>query len=219
MLDGLRFDAETGMSGEKAGSNDANGKYVEPKAHIIVTTPTMFARWLHGHKDWPDKGLKNVPQQIGAALRDGSFYTQAISTGAAVVNFGNLPIAKPPGANLAYAMLVGRTQSDTPDAADEVFVSAVTADKVYIAYGSIEPTVKVAACLTIRADYNKRAEQGDDDLQFKKIDQKAYDRLGDLRQRGEDAYMRCFMQRAPQQPSFVEATRQAQELLAAAIEK
>jgi hypothetical protein len=85
-----------------------------------------------------------------------------------VVNFGNLPIAKPPGAASAYAMLAGRTQSDTPDAADEVFVSAVTTDKVYIAYGSIEPTVKVAACLTIRTDYNKRAEQGDDDFRFKK---------------------------------------------------
>ena len=219
MLDGLRFDAETGKNGEKAGSNDADGKYVEPKAHIIVTTPTMFTRWQHGHKDWLDKGLKNVPQQIGAALRDGSFYTQAISTGAAVVNFGNLPIAKPPGADSAYAMLAGRTQSDTPDAADEVFVSAVTTDEVYIAYGSIEPTVKVAACLTIRTDYNKRAEQGDDDFRFKKIDQKTYDKLGNLRQRGEDAYMRCFMQRAPQQSSFVEATRQAQELLAAAMEK
>jgi hypothetical protein len=219
MLDGLRFDAEMGRGGEKAGSNDADGKYVEPRAHIIVTTPTMFERWLHGHKDWLDKGLKNVPQQIGAALRDGSFYTQAISTGAAAVNFGNLPIVKPPGAVLANAMLAGRTQDASPDAADEVFVSAITADRVYIAYGSLEPPVKIAACLTIRADYNKRAEQGDDDFRFKKIDKKAYDRLGNLRQRGEDAYMRCFTQRAPQQPSFVEATKQAQDLLAAAMEK
>jgi hypothetical protein len=69
MLDGLRFDAETGKNGEKAGSNDADGKYIEPKVHIIVTTQTMFARWLHGHKDWLDKGLKNVSQQIGGALR------------------------------------------------------------------------------------------------------------------------------------------------------
>lgn len=219
MLDGLRFDAETGKGGEKAGSNDANGKYVEPKAHIIVTTPTMFEHWLHGHKDWWDKGLKNVPQQFGAALRDGSFYTQAISTGAAVVNFGNLPIAKPPGAVLAYAMLAGRTQDDTPNAADEVFVSAITADRVYVVYGSLEPPVTIEACLAIRADYNKRAEQGDDDFRFKKIDKKAYDKLGNLRQRGEDEYMRCFTQRAPQQPSFVEATKQAQALLAAAMEK
>jgi hypothetical protein len=219
MLDGLRFDAEMGKGGEKAHSNDADGKYVEPKAHIIVTTPTMFERWLHGHKDWLDKGLKNVPQQIGAALKDSSFYTQAISTGAAVVNFGNLPIAKPPGAVLAYAMLAGRTQDASPDAAVEVFVSAITADRVYVAYGSLEPPVKIAACLTIRADYYKRAEQGDDDFRFKKIDKKAYDRLGNLRQRGEDEYMRCFTQRAPQQPSFVEATKQAQDLLASAMEK
>jgi hypothetical protein len=218
MLDGLRFDAETGKTGDKAGGNDADGKYVQPKAHIIVTTQTMFARWLRGHKDWLDKGLKNVPQQIGSALRDGSFYTQVISTGAAVVNFGHLPIAKPPGATSAYAMLAGRTQSETPDTADEVFVSAIAADKVYIAYGSIEPEVKIAACLTIRADYYTRAEERDDNLRFKKIDQKAHDRLGNLRQQGEDAYMRCFVQRAPQQPSFVEATTQAQALLAVAVE-
>jgi hypothetical protein len=219
MLDGIRFEAETGRSGEKAGSKDTAGNYVEPKAHIVITTPTMFERWLHGHKDWYDKGVKNVPQQIGAALKDGSFYTQAISTGAAVVNFGNLPIAKPQDAVLAYAMLAGRTQDATPEAADEVFVSAVTADKVYIVYGSIEPPVKIEACLAIQADYNKRAAQGDDDFRFKKIDKKAYDKLGNLRQRGEDEYMRCFLQRAPQQPSFAEATKQAQGLLAAAMEK
>jgi hypothetical protein len=81
MLDGLRFDSELGESGEKAGANGADGNYVEPRAHIIVTTQTMFARWLRAHKDWWDKGLKNVPQQIGSALRDESFYTQAISPG------------------------------------------------------------------------------------------------------------------------------------------
>jgi hypothetical protein len=219
MLDGLRFEAEVGRSGEKAGTKDAAGEYVQPKAYIIVTTPPLFERWLHGHKDWWDKGVKNLPQQIGATLKDGSFYTQAISTGAAVVNFGNLPIAKPQEAVLANAMLAGRTQDATPEAADEVFVSAVTTDRVYIVYGSIEPPVKIEACLAILADYNKRAAQSDDDFRFKKIDKKAYDKLGNLRQRGEDEYMRCFTQRAPQQPSFGEATKQAQGLLAAAMEK
>jgi hypothetical protein len=74
MLDGLRFEAETGKNGAKPGTKDAAGEYVQPKAYIIVTTSTMFERWLHGHKDWWDKGVKNVPQQIGAALKDGSFY-------------------------------------------------------------------------------------------------------------------------------------------------
>jgi hypothetical protein len=187
MLDGLRLDAELGKTGEPAGRNDAAGNYVEPKAHIIVTTQTMFERWLHVHKDWWDKGLKNVPQQIGAALRDESFYTQAISPGEAVVKFNVLPVAKPAGATFAYGFLAGRTQSDIPDAADQVFVSALANGKVYIAYGSVAPKVEIAACVAIRAD--------------------------------EDAYKRCFTERAPQQPSFVEATRQAQALLAAAVGK
>ena len=91
-----------GKNGETAGQNGADGKYVEPKAHIIVTTQTLFERWLRAHKDWWGKNIKNVPQQIGAALKDGSFYTQAISSGSAVVNFNSLPIAKPAGAAFAY---------------------------------------------------------------------------------------------------------------------
>jgi hypothetical protein len=205
MLDGLRFDAEIGKTGEKAGSNGADGKYVEPKAHIIVTTQTMFTRWLHAHKDWWDKGVKNVPQQIGAALKDESLYAQAISTDAAVVNFNALPIAKPASAAFAHGMLAGRTQSEIPDAADEVFVSALADGKVYIAYGSIEPEVRVAACMAIRADYNKRVEAAKENYEK-------------LRQQGEDAYKRCFTQRAPR-PSFAKATSQAQALLAAALQR
>ena len=219
MLDGLRLDAEVGKTGEPAGRNGADGNYVEPKVHIIVTTQTMFARWLHTHKDWWDKGLKNVPQQIGAAVRDESFYTQAISPGSAVVNFNALPMARPATATFAYGFLAGQTQSEVPDAADQVFVSALANGRVYIAYGSIEPKVQVAACIAIRADANKRAEAAEEAFRQKQIDNKAYDRLGDLRQQGEDAYKRCFTQRAPQQPSFAEATRQAQALLAAALAK
>src|ERR1700731_1564319 len=75
-LDGLRFESEMGANGEKAGGNGADGKYVEPRAHIIVTTQTMFERWLRAHKDWWDKRVQNVPQQIGAALKHESLYTQ-----------------------------------------------------------------------------------------------------------------------------------------------
>jgi hypothetical protein len=217
MLDGLRFDAELGKTGEKAGADGANGRYVAPRAHIIVTTQSLFERWLHVHKDWWDKGLKNVPQQIGAALKDESFYTQAISSGSAVINFNTLPIAKPASAVFAYAMLAGRTQSEIPDTADQMFVSALADGKVYIAYGSIDPEVKIDECIAIRAGYNKRSEQADDDFRFKKIDKKTYDRLGNLRQQGEDAFRRCFTRRAPQQPSFTQAVTQAQALLSAAM--
>ena len=216
-LDGLRFDSELGDNSEKAGANGADGKYVEPKAHIIVTTQSMFERWLRAHKDWWGKDIKNVPQQIGAALKDESFYTQAISSGSAVVNFNTLPIAKPASATFSYGMLAARTQDAIPNAADQVFVAALANGKAYIASGSIRPKVQIPACVAIRTGFNKKAEKADDDLRFERIDKKAYDKLGDLRQKSEDAYKRCFAERAPQQPSFARATRQAQALLAAAM--
>ena len=217
MLDGLRFEALLGANGQKAGQDGADGKYVAPKAHIIVTTQTLFERWLRAHKEWWGNNIKNVPQQIGAALKDESFYTQAVSSGAAVVNFNSLPIARPAGATFAHGMLAGRTQSDIPNAADTVFVSAIANGKVYVAYGSIDPKVQIPACIAIRASYDKKAEQAEDDLRFEKIDRKAYDRLGNLRQKGEDEYKRCFTQNAPKQASFAEAIRQAQTLLSAAL--
>jgi hypothetical protein len=216
-LDGLRFNDELGANGEKAGGNGADGKYVEPRAHIIVTTQTLFERWLRAHREWWGSKIKNVPQRIGDPLRDESFYTQAISSGAAVINFNALPIAKPGSAIFAHAMLAGRTQSEVPDAADEIFVSAIADGKVYVAYGSIKPEVRIAACTEIRAGYDKRSTEVFEQFQRKEIDQKAYDRSGNLRQKGEDAFKRCFTERAPREPAFADATRQAQELLAKAM--
>ena len=217
LLDGLRFDSELGDNGEKAGQNGRDGQYVEPKSHIIITTQSLFERWLRAHKNWWDNKVKNVPQQMGAALKDETFYTQAIQTDAAVVKFNELPIAKPAAASFAFAMLGGRTQDAVPEAADEVFVSALADGKVYVAYGSIKPKVEVAACLAIKNDYNKKAEKAAEDLESKRINKKAYDKLPDFRQQGEDAYKKCFTERAPQQASFAEATKQAEAMLATAM--
>lgn len=219
MLDGLRFDADTGREGAKIGEKRADGSFVEPKAHIIVTTEALFTRWLHEHKTWWDKGSKNVPQQVDAALKFEGLYTQAISTDAAVVNFDDLPVTKPASATLAYGFLAGRTQDSFPDQADEVFVAALAGGKMYVAYGELEPAVQVPACTAIRTDYNKKADAAAEKLERKQITRAAYDKLGDLRQQGEDAFKRCFTERAPQQPTLAEATRQAQALLEAAIGK
>ena len=79
------------------------------------------------------------------------------------------------------------------------------------------PKVQIPACIAIRKDYNKKAEKAADDLQSGRIDKEAYEKLGELGQMGEDAYKRCFAEHAPQQPSFAEATKQAQALLARAM--
>jgi hypothetical protein len=180
-LDGVRFESLLGENGQKAGSTGKDEKYIEPKSQIVVTTETMFERWLRAHKDFP--------QQTTKALGDGSVYTRAISNGSAVVKFALLPIARPTGATFALAMLAGRTQSEIPDASAEVIVAAIANGKVYVAEGSITPKVRVAACVA-----QKKAKPEDD-----------------------EAYARCFRQRAPKEPSFAQATRQAQVLLAAAL--
>jgi len=218
-IDGLRFESELGENGEKAGRNGADGKYVEPRAFIVVTTQPMLERWLRGHKEWWGDKVKNVPQQIAAALKDETLYTQALPNGAAVVSFSPLPVAKPASATFATAMLASRTQDAIPNAADEVYVAALADGKAYIASSSIRPKVEIPACIAIRKGFDKKAEKAADELQSGRIDRKAYDKLGDLRQIGEDAYKRCFTQRAAQQPSFAEATRQAQALLAVAMGK
>ncbi len=189
-LDGLRFEAKIGVNGETAGGKDKHGNYIEPKAHIVVTTQTMFARWLRAHKDWWDKSANNVPQQISAALENENFYTQAFSTGSAVVKFSDLPIATPGSTTFAYAMLAARTQSEIPEAADEVYVSALANGKVYVAYSSIEPKVHIPACDAVRTDFSKKSE---------------------------DAFKRCFSERAPKQAAFGEAKKQAQSLLEMAV--
>lgn len=207
LLDGLRYDATTGENGEKAGENGAGGKYVEPKSHFIVTTQPLLERWLRGHKAWWGKDKNNVAQEMGAALKQEDFYTQAISTDAAVINFGQLPIALPAGATLAVAILGGRTQDTLPDEADEVFVSALANGKAYVAYGSIKPKIKIPACSAIRNGTIKKAEA------------MAANKQENFRQQGENAFKKCFTERAPQQPAFAEATRQAQALLAQAMGK
>ena len=219
LLDGLRFDSLLGADGEKAHPPGPDGKWVDPGRHIVIATQPLFERWLRAHKEWWGKNKKNVPQQIAAALQDETFYTQAISPDAAVVNFNTLPIAKPAAATSAYAMLAARTQDAIPTEADEVFVSALANGKLYIAYGSIRPKVVVPACIEIKAGYDKKAEKATEDLEAKRITKKAYDKLGDIRQQGENAYKKCFTERAPQQPSFAEATKQAEAMLATAMGK
>ena len=217
LLDGLRFDSLVGPDGDKVHPPGPDGKWVDPGRHIVIATQPLFERWLREHKEWRGKNKKNVPQQMAAAIKDEIFYTHAISTDAAVVNFNTLPIAKPAGATVAYAMLAARTQDAIPTEANEVFAAALANGKVYIAYGYIRPKVVVPACVAIKEGYDKKAQKAAEDLEANRITRKAYDKLGDIRQHGENAYKKCFIERAPQQPAFAEATKQAQALLATAM--
>jgi hypothetical protein len=75
MLDGLRYASE------------------DYKTLAVVTTEGLFKIWLREHRKWWRDN--NVPQDPANALRHTSFYTQAMSTDAAVFKYVELPIRKP----------------------------------------------------------------------------------------------------------------------------
>ena len=73
------------------------------KGSVIVTTESLLRLWLEEHKDWwKDNPLATDPK---TAFQSDAFYTQAITTDAAVGLFASLPIHAPAGASLAVAQL------------------------------------------------------------------------------------------------------------------
>ena len=64
--------------------------FQDGKAQVVITTDALLRAWLRGHKNWWGKDSTsppNVPSRVEDALNSESFYTQALSTDAAVVKY------------------------------------------------------------------------------------------------------------------------------------
>jgi hypothetical protein len=179
-LDGLRYTTDGGTT-------------------MIVTTRTLLMRWLRAHENWWKD--ERLPQQPDEAFRAEAFYTQALDTDAAIVMFAEIPLA---GAQRpAFAMLAGRTQSEMPDAADEVIVAALKGERAFIAHAALERKLSIAPCSRQRADAEAKAEQT----------QAGDPGAGDaLREQAEVEFQRCFAARAPQAPGFAATVLRAKAL-------
>lgn len=167
---------------------------VDAPPQVVVTTDGLMQRWLAGHKEWWGDREK-MAQDLGAAATDNGFYTQAISTDAAVYNFAPLPIAKPAGARVAYAMLGARSQDMAPGKANEIFVTVAQGGRVYVAVTNTSVMIgPIAACEKICRDAQKKsdAEQA----------------------KAETAFLRCFAEKAPQSKNFATVVKDAEALLA-----
>ena len=156
-----------------------------------------------------------MPQKIDAALKFEGFYTQAISTDAAVVHYGELPLHKDANAKFAVAHLAARTQSESPEAPDEIFVAAVQGGRVFVIYAPVAVKIEpVAACTAVRRGYEKKSAAAYSIYEgSERKDEKAFDRFTGFREQGDIAFRRCFTEKAGKQPAFARATRQAQALL------
>jgi len=183
----------------------------DAKTRVIVTTESLFKHWLVEHKDWWGK-TGYVPQEIGAAVKENDFYTQAVLTDAAILRYADLPLLKPASAAFAYATLAARTQDRAPPKATEIFIAMAQGGRVFVASTSeVAPVGPIAACDAMRAEYDKQAEEAAQ--QPDSEGKSASDRAGELMTKADNEFLRCFAERAPQQESYRGALQAAQALL------
>jgi hypothetical protein len=132
MLDGLSyFNETTGMN-------------------VLVTTPDLFKRWLTAEK------REKVPQTPEAAVKTEDFYTQAISSDAAVLRYGDIPVTKPANATSAYAMLVATTQDAVPHMPDAMYIAVLQDKRVVIINANTDSKKNaIPVCEKIMKDFEK----------------------------------------------------------------
>ena len=195
------------------GQLDALTFEMKGDTRLIVTTRALLARWLVDHKAWWNDN--NVPQEIDAALRSESFYTQAISTDASVARFAELPLNRPAGTSFAHAMLVMQRQDIGAGTPHDVIVAVARGERVFI--WSTPTAVKVPAMPVCEAHWKRalaKSEQvhkkyRESDLK----DGKLMDEYIRVQEEGDAAFRKCFGERAKDQKYFARLVKQAQGLV------
>jgi hypothetical protein len=185
---------------------------LDAKTRVIVTTDSLFRHWLREHQYWWGKESGEMPQEMSVAVKESTFYTQAILTDAAVMLFAELPVRKPAGAVFAFAMLGARSQSETPPVANEIFIALAQGGHVFIATTSeISAVGPIAACDAVRNDLVKQSIAAAEEAG---LDEKARRKKSDdLSGKSETEFLRCFAQRAAREKGFAAATQAAQALI------
>lgn len=187
-LDGLSFEADGGDT------------------RMVISTRSLLTKWLQAK--WQDPKERVPPD---AAMKSEMFYLRALGSDAAILRYADIPI----GAENAFAILGSRTQDTPPFDADEVFLTAIRGDRVFVASARVEPALSVAACTKSReAAEAKLAELERAEIKPGPRNAAALERVIELRDRIETDFKRCFAERAPKEPGFANAVKRAKDMLA-----
>ena len=189
---------------------------------VLVTTEGLLRLWLQEHKNW----WKDDPLATDAktALQSSAFYTQAISTDAAVTLFAPLPIRAPAGATLAVAGLA--TQCNGSCSLPLYIAAAVVkGGRVYVALvdaalpAATPGAAPLGACDAVWQDFHDRYKAAYAAYEAAKATSKAYELLmaaTRLETEGGAAVDKCRKSRTPGDgkgdAAFPGLTRQAQDL-------
>jgi hypothetical protein len=187
-LDGLAFEADGGDT------------------KVVLSTRPLLAKWLQA--EWQDPKDRIAPD---AAMKSETFYLRALGSDAAILRYADIPL----GIADTFAMLAARTQDTPPFEADEVLVTTIRGDRVYVASARVEPALAVAACTKPReAAEAKLAELERAEIKPGPRNAAALERVIKLRDQIEADFRNCFVERAPKEPGFANAVKRAQDMLA-----
>jgi hypothetical protein len=143
---------------------------------------------LHDHPE--------IPQTLERALTSDLFYVELFESGAAAMKFTDVPIMKPENADFAAAIALVHEQDYVALAPDEIFVSVIKGDHVFVAGAPV--TTKVPQIPACSAPWNKRRRSAPG-AESKEAEAYA-------------AFLQCFGQQAKTQRFFPALVKQAQEL-------
>jgi hypothetical protein len=185
----------------------------DEKTQVLVTTASLFDKWLKAHERfWPETPL---PADMAAALERDDFYTQAVTNGAAVVTYAEIPVARPTWATLAFAVLDARTQDTSPPVPDEMIITVRRADRVFIITAKTAVAAgPIAACDKIQARLTAEAQAaGDADQAADGKDAALHAKAEQLARKADRAYPDCFASEARKAAFFPALVKQAQALI------
>ncbi|WP_207456769.1 hypothetical protein [Azospirillum sp. SYSU D00513] len=181
-------------------------------AAVVATTEELLKAWLKEHQDWwPDAA--NPPQDIPAALRSEAFYSQAISTGAQIAAFGEIPVTLPGGS--AFAMLAMARQDIGPVLPDLLVLALVKDGRVFVASLPAEAAIEpIPACQEVWRRAEVKAEGFHEAYRAsKQRDEALLDKAFKAEEDGDAAFRRCFADRVEAQPAYPDLLRRAQAMV------
>lgn len=182
------------------------------ESRLIVTTEGLLERWVKSRDGLGAEEGAQPPADARAALRLDAFYTRAMSTDAAVSNYGDLPVAIPANAGFVHAMLAARRQDFGPAAPDEIVIGMIVAPRAYVLSVPLDAKLKmIPACEALWSEANAKADKMFDQSATPEDRETVADEVDRVREQGDVAMRECFGERIKADPVFTRLTRQAQD--------
>ena len=178
---------------EEFGDLDGLTSYSEGQDMVVTTRPLLMAWLEQAAKD--EVKERRLPTDVDAAVRQDGFYTFSVGEDSAFAKYADLPVMKPPGADLTVGALGVFQQADGPWPADAIVAIVIKGDQVFVASIRHKPPIgKIPACGAIWA--KAKREQAAETLE-----------------QGDKDYRACFNAHAPKERFFVGLTKEAQSLV------